>query len=272
MSDETEIEAGSWQQEAGLDGDANFEKFESVSDLAKSYSEAQGMISRSVRFPTEDASDERRNEFRERILAADDSFMLRPEGYASAPETADAYKFDAVDGANIDPETEGAFKAVAHGLGLNEKQASGVHDWLSSNIAEANTDTSKINDAGMSELKGQWGNATDEKLAEAKNTVAILADKIPDLPNMLDNLAGIGHDATGIKLMSAIADMLGEAKQVPATHRSQLTPTDASYQMADLREKSGHLTEGDAGYGEYRSKMRALGKAGGKAMYDMTYE
>ena len=272
MSDEAEIEAGSWQQEAGLDGDANFEKFESVSDLAKSYSEAQGMISRSVRFPTEDASPERVSEFRERILAADDSFMLRPEGYASAPETADSYKFDAVDGANIDPETEGAFKAVAHGLGLNEKQASGVHDWLSSNIAEANTDTTKINDAGMAELKGQWGNATDEKLAEAKNTVAILADKIPDLPNMLDNLAGIGHDATGIKLMSMVAEMLGEAGAVPSTHRSQLSPEDASNQLVELREKYAGIEEGHPSWETYRGKELALRKAGGRMMNYNQYE
>jgi len=78
---DTDAPETTWRHEAGLDGDANFEKFESVADLAKSYTEATSMIGNSVRFRSEDAGDEARADFNQKML---------DRGYYTAPNQDDA--------------------------------------------------------------------------------------------------------------------------------------------------------------------------------------
>jgi len=254
----------SWQQEAGLAADKNFEKFSTVGDLAKSYTEAQGMISRSVRFPTEDASEERVTEFQDKILAHDDGLMRVPEGYITPPVDANGYTFEQVEGANIDADTEGAFKSVANTLGLTQAQANGVHQWLGGNIADSQNSAREANERGMADLKGQWGQATEQKLSQAENIVVTLADDIPGLTSMLDGLAATGHDAVGIALMSKVAEMMGEAGASPATHRTLLSPEDADAQLLDLNNKYEGLQQGDLGWQAYQDKKMQLYRAGGK--------
>lgn len=264
-----EVEASPWQETFGIAGNPSFDKFDSPEALAKSYSELEKSMSHRVAMPTEDASDERIQAFREKVLAADDNLMLRPDGYTPPPAEAGAYEFEEVEGANVPGEDVGAFKAVAHELGLTNAQASGVHKFLASNIAESQSGINEMNNKGMSELQGQWGQATKHKMEQARNTVALLGDRVPGLSNMLDSLANIGHDATGIRLMDAITEMMGEAGAVQPTHRSQLTPEEASHQLFELREKYGHLEEGSIGWEQYRAKEVALRKAGGRLSVQM---
>lgn len=259
-----ELDATDWRTDAGVAGDPNFEKFENVGSLAKSYGELQKAYSKAARFPTEDASDERRAEFRDKVLAADDRLMVKPDDFAAPPPDPSGYEFEKVEGANIDAETQGAFKALAHELGLNTNQANGLHQWLGGNIASEQGEAATANTNGMAELKGQWGQATEAKMQAAQNTVALLEDRVPGLGTMLDGLAAKGQDAIGIRLMDAVTEMMGEAGAVPSTHRSQLTPEEASQQLLELREKFSHLDEGSPGWSQYRTKELQLRKAGGR--------
>jgi len=267
MSDEPEvIEETSWQHDAGVEGDATFERFGEVSDLTNSYTELRKSYSRSAQFPTEDASDERRTEFRGRVLENDESLMVRPDGYEPAPENADLYIFDDVEGASITPETIASFKAAAHGLHLSPLQAQGVHQYLAKGVASEQTAMTEANEKGMAELKGLYGNALEEKITIAENAVAHLADRVPGVEDMFNSLAAIGQDATGIKLAIAMSEMMGEAGAVQSTHRTKLSPNEASDNLLDLDDKFAGLSEGDRGWDAYQDKRMKLYRAGARTV------
>ncbi len=258
----TEVERGTWQEEAGVAGDATFERFGQVADLANSYSDLRKSFSRAASFPGVDASDEARTEFQNRVLEHDDSLMVRPDGYAPAPESADAYTFEVVDGANIDPETEAAFKAAAHAVGMSPAQAAGTHKFLADNVAKNQAAMAEANDAGMRELKGLYGNALDEKIEIAQNAIANMGDRVSGVDDMFRALASIGHDATGIKMAIVMSEMMGEAGHVPATHRTQVTPDEATDNLFELDNKYAHLSEGERGWDQYQAKRMQYYKAG----------
>ncbi len=258
----TEVERGTWQEEAGVAGDATFERFGQVADLASSYTDLRKSFSRAASFPGVDASDEVRADFQGRVLEHDDSLMVRPDGYAPAPESADAYSFEAVDGANIDPETEAEFKVAAHALGMSPAQAAGTHKLLAENVAKNQAAVAEANEAGMRELKGLYGNALDEKIAIAKNAMANMSDRVSGVNEMFEALASIGHDATGIKMAIAMSELMGEAGHVPATHRTQLTPDEATDNLFELDNKYAHLSEGERGWDQYQEKRMQYYKAG----------
>ena len=263
VTPDVEIEAPDWREEAGIADNPTFEKFQDVGALAKSYSELEKSFRSAVRMPTEDASDERRAEFREKVLAADDTLMVKPEGYTSPPADAGGYQLDEIEGANLNPDDIGEFKAIAHELGLTTAQASGIHNWLGNNIANDSRNQMEQAQNGLQELKSMWGQAAEQKASAIKNAVAQLSERVPGLQEFLQsNATGVNYK-TSMLLMDAVTEMLGEAGVVIPTHRSQLTPEEASQQLLDLRDKYGHLEEGDQGWEAYRQKEIALRKAGG---------
>ena len=165
-----EVEEQSWQQSAGIEN-PRFNDFKSVGDLAKSYTELERLQTNHVRFPSEDAGEEDIAKFNSKML---------DRGYHKAPTDPDAqrdilklmgmpsepqgYQFEEIDGFDSDPEAEGAFKAVAHEAGLTADQAKTIHNWLGSNIASDVQSATQRSEAGIAELKGEWGQAFDQKL------------------------------------------------------------------------------------------------------------
>ena len=263
MTDELEVvDEQSWQEAAGLAGDPNFEKFETVQDLGKSYKEMQNLVSRSVRLPTEDASPEAREKFFEKLTSID-GVMRTPEGYRPPPEAPEGYEFERPEN-GMPPEVEGGLKAAAHKAGLTADQAAVMYEWMNTTVGAEAEEIKASNERGMEQLRGLWGQATEQRMQRAKAATQRLIEDNPELEDMVDKVHQIGHDATMIQVFDRVAEMLGEAGVTPATPRSMLTPEDASIQLAELIEHHGHLQEGDRGYDAFVQKRNNLYKAGGR--------
>ena len=248
-STDTDAHETSWRHEAGLDGDANFEKFESVADLAKSYTEATSMIGNSVRFPSEEAGEEDVSAFNQKML--DRGYYAAPDQdnaenvrgiqqLLGLPQEAKGYEFSEVDGYTADPESEGAFKAKAHELGLTAKQADGIHSWLGAGIANDSTAMLEQQTAAMAELKGEWGQAFDHKMAANKNTAAMLEERVPGISGYLDSMAENGYDANMIRLMDAVTEMMGESGATPSQPRETMTKSEAMSRVTEAQSNPDH--------------------------------
>jgi len=225
----------SWQETAGLSGNASFEKFNSVADLAKSYSSLEAYNSRSVQIPTDDASDEVKSAFMAKLTSID-GVMATPENY-SVPDAADKYTFSDVEGFTGD-ESVGALKAEALKLGMTQDQANGIHSWLASNIVDNQKETNIATHTGMAELKGIWGAAYEQKIQQSENTISTLAQKIPGIANA-------DRTPEFIKLMDLVGDMLGESGSVQQDPRTQMTPDEARQRISEIESNSKHPAHPD---------------------------
>ena len=260
MENEIENEATDWREEAGIAGDPKFEKFQSPADLAKSYAELESMMGRSVRMPTDDASEEQWEQFYSKFENTK-GLMRTPEGYEAPPSEPGMYEFENPDGFEAD-ESVGEFKKVAHEAGLTRAQAAKIHGWLANNVVEDQGKIEEITQAEMRELKGEWGQAYDHKMQAARQTAHTLSEKVPGLGEFFDSMADNGMDAKFIRLMDVVGEALGESGAMKSDPRTTMTKQEAIDRITDIRNNPDHPAnnEFDPKYEDARKQMMNLYK------------
>jgi hypothetical protein len=245
-----EVEAPSWQEEAGVLGDPTAEKYETVGDLFKAYKEASSMIGSSIRFPTDEAGEEDIASFNNKMAE---------RGYYRAPDQDDAentrniqrmlglpneptgYQFNEVDGYEGDAESEGAFRALSHELGLTQAQAAGVHNWLASNIADSSGEMMQSNEEAMRSLQGEWGQTFNMKMQQARNAAHMLEERIPGISSYFDDQALEGNDVNMIRLMDAFAEAMGETgAMLPPAGYEGMSPQEAQQRIDEAQQNPDH--------------------------------
>jgi len=142
-------------------GDAKtLETFKSPEDFIKSYDEAQGMIRNSIRIPTEDASDEVKNAFYEKLTAIDGVVRMPTDDASKAsfnsmmgvPEKADGYRFSDIDGYQGDAQADLNLGTLAHSLGLSNEQANGLREHLIKNDMTSSKASAESVQKGLDDL------------------------------------------------------------------------------------------------------------------------
>ena len=104
--------------------------FKDINALAKSYVSAQRMLGNSIRIPGEDASDEARKAFYDKIstlpniIKFDENDPTSVFNRLGRPETVDGYKLETA--ASIDPTITSTFLQEAHKAGLTNRQVNTV--------------------------------------------------------------------------------------------------------------------------------------------------
>jgi len=205
--------------------------------------------------PTEDASDDAREEFMGR-LSGIEGVMRTPENYTIAPENAEAYQFDTVEGFTGD-ESIGELKVEALRLGMTQDQANGMHKWLAENIVANSVATESQNEMGMAELKGIWGQAFPHKMQGIENTIHTLSQKIPSLKDA-------SRTPEFVQLMDLVGGMLGEAGVIKQDPRQAMTPAEARQRIDEIRSNPDHpansANSNDMGYEKARGPFLELYK------------
>ena len=262
-----------WKETAGLKGNPQFDKFESVEDLAKSYSELESYRGNSIRIPSSEAGEEQMQEFTDKLLNVPGVMRIPAEDDTSAwdnvyqqlgrPSAPDGYKLSEIEGFAGDPEAEGAFRQLAHESGLTAAQADAIHSWLGTNIAETEKQAAIANEEAMGRLKGEWGQAFDHKVQQATNAARMMADKVPGISEYFDSMAEKGYDASMIRLMDFVAGLMGESGAVPPASSNAITPSEAKEKLNDIRNNPDHPAnnELDPGHEDARKQVIALYKA-----------
>jgi len=160
-----------------LQGDENLAKFNSIADLAKSYKEMSAFQGRSIRIPGEDAGEEARQEFINKLVNNAPELMVKPdftnpeqadEFYATLGVPDDYSKYENPEDAELDPEVEGQLREVLHTAKLTPAQYQKVVKQLSDMNREAIENNNQLRKTDMESLSGKWGNALEQRMEAAK--------------------------------------------------------------------------------------------------------
>jgi hypothetical protein len=252
---ETQEAPADWKAEAGIAGNPAYDKFQTLSDFAKSHAELESFRGNSIRIPSEDAGEEQIKEFTEKLMKVPGVMRMPGEDDAEGwnniyqqmgrPSAPDGYQFDEVPGFAGDPESEGAFRQLAHEHGLTAKQANAVYGWLAGNIAEEDTAAGQQSEEAMGRLKGEWGQAFDHKLQSAQAAAAQLEKQVPGISEYFDGMAEKGYDANMIRLMDVVAGLMGESGAIQTSPRTGMTPDEARARISDIRNNPDHPANND---------------------------
>ncbi len=210
-----------------IKGSEALANFEDVSALAQGFIEAKTYQGSSIRIPGEDAGDEDRKIFNEKMLEKMPTLMYKPdfenpeqsqEFYRTLgmPETADKYTFPEIEppeGVELQTEKLEGFREIAHKHGLTAAQFKGIMaDVVTGDIATAQADIESIA-ANMTAIKEKFGEAfkdnmgkintlltrtgAPESLIEAAGNGMVNLETIDWLYQMGKQMGGEGFDFKG---------------------------------------------------------------------------
>lgn len=206
-------------------------KFKDLNSLGKSYVELQKMIGKDkVVIPGDDASDEEKAKFYEKLGRPDDLTAY------TAPESDDI-----PDDIKIRPESEEQFRQKAFELGLTNKQFQELYALQQNlNLNQYNQmkeDFEKLSQNTETALRQEWGSAYSKKVDGAQQVINSFF-KNKGIHKAFDTLSS---DKGFVMAMAEIADKLGE-DVIAGTGRTAMTPTEARSEYNKmLMDKDGPL-------------------------------
>jgi len=217
LSGDTNTPTQNTDWKASLSDEIRNEKsLENISDiesLAKSFVHAQKLVGADkIPVPNKFATDEDWNKVYEKL---------------GRPKSADEYKFNLPEDKTVDEAALKGFADQAHKLGLLPGQADGVvkfyNDMIGAELADANSIAVAAREKATSELKTEWGQAYDQKIAAANNVVrSVLPDGFMSM-NMEDGTK-LGDNPVVIKAFAMLAEKMGEDKIISSDGPIMMTP------------------------------------------------
>jgi len=217
LSGDTNTPTQNTDWKASLSDEIRNEKsLENISDiesLAKSFVHAQKLVGADkIPVPNKFATDEDWNKVYEKL---------------GRPKSADEYKFNLPEDKTVDEAALKGFADQAHKLGLLPGQADGVvkfyNDMIGAELSNANSIATAAREKATTELKTEWGQAYDQKIAAANNVVrSVLPDGFMSM-NMEDGTK-LGDNPVVIKAFAMLAEKMGEDKIVSSDGPMMMTP------------------------------------------------
>lgn len=238
MSEEATQEAGSQEVAAAsaapvgffdslpedLRAEPSLRNFTDPVSLAKSYVHAQRMIGADkIPLPGKSATDEEWRQVYRRL---------------GAPEDAKAY--DIKLGANVmgDNEIE-AFRAAALEAGLNNRQAGRIAQFIEASVNQAReaqgSSADSVRQEGEQELRQEWGQAFDQKIALANRaaTTFLGSTELLDTIELSDGRLLGDHPAI-VKMFANLAAEIGEDRLLGESTELVMTPADAKQKIGEI--------------------------------------
>ena len=220
-----------------------------VNTLAKAYTDAQSYIGRSIRIPGDDAGDEVWSDFTAKLtnvpgiarVPTEDSSDEDWSAFYSRmgrPETPDAYNIKRQEGLEWS-DAEDALLSKLHEIGLNNRQASDLVNWMNEGVTEVNQDQERSRDAALAQLKDDWGQAFDSKISDAKAALNHFGDA--QLMAELD-ASGLGNNVALIKAFAEIGKGFSEDPAMSTGDRRAMavTPAEARMQIDEILANPTH--------------------------------
>ena len=227
LSGDTNTPTQNTDWKASLSDEIRNEKsLENISDiesLAKGYVHAQRLVGADkIPVPNKFATEEDWNKVYEKL---------------GRPKSADEYKFNLPEDKTVDEAALKNFAQQAHKLGLLPGQADGVvkfyNDMIGQELSAANSIAEAARNKATTELKTEWGQAYDQKLAAANNVVASVFPQGFMSMNMEDGTK-IGDNPAVIKAFAMLAERMGEDKIVQGDGPIMQTPKQIDKEINSL--------------------------------------
>lgn len=227
---------------------SNINNFKDVNDLAKSYVNVQKMVGNSVRVPSQDSSEEMREEFFNKIKDVDGILVKGSDDFYTKlgrPESHDGYellKDEDLGALEHYPEIVSeidSFKKEAFDLGLSKEQASTL---VNNRIMEFQQKQEALNSSMQSseqELRSMWGQDFDNRLNAAKQVAGIYSEKYGESMTQLIN-SPVGNNPAFLNMLVELGSVYKEAGHQGANKLTfGTTPSDAMNKISELRADPG---------------------------------
>lgn len=263
-----------------LKNDPALSSIKDINSLAKGYTSAQRMLGGRIPIPSDDASDEVKNEFFQKLTNIKGVTRL-PEDLndpkaveqlndiynkLGRPAAADRYELpipeNLIKSQVVSEDFIRTIKDIAHKEGLNQKQLAALADpYIKNTEAVFNfMETQKKNTDAF--LRKTWGNAFEEKAADFTNTLNKFAEKYPDAVAELKG-GYAGNNPVVIMALSELGRTYRENGTISpqaGLHNTGRTPEEALQQIADIRgnPKHAYMNDSDPGHDLAVKKMAEL--------------
>ncbi len=199
---------GSWLDDLpdDLKGDQSLTQFKSKEDLARSYIATKGLVGRKRAMPADNASESEWESY-----YADIGRPAEAGGYELAPPAEFPKEL-------YSEELEQNYRTLAHQVGLTPKQAKVIYDgYLKANqemiagmVAAETAAKAKVNQ----ELKQEWGDQYDEKLANANLVIQAVGGKDTIVAKSLADKDPIWNHPALARFLAAIGEQMRESEFV----------------------------------------------------------
>lgn len=160
------------------------------------------------------------------------------------PDAADMYEFETGE-AQLDQDFVSNFREVAHKAGLSNRQAQELVGWYTSMTDDASPEAQQVNidaarDTATAELRQEYGNAFDDRIALGDNYIAEFGvDGLDDL-HLDDGTPLLNHPAfikTVINAAQYIQSNVSEDKLIGDKGSQAMTPAEADQKIQELMRK-----------------------------------
>lgn len=231
--------------------------------LVKSYVESQKMIGNSIRLPGPDAKPEDWKKVYQRL---------------GAPESPDKYQIAVPKEVGWDEESLGAYRHLAHDLGLTQTQAAKMVEFLGEREQNKTLEYTKTLGEGLKGLQQEWGANYPRKMAFAKRAIQDPAvwqalnfkrEDAAALFNLFDGpVSGkLGDHPVMIKFFSALGEMMAEDGIISSEVSGMAGPSGAEEEIKKIMGDPKHAlwNASDPGHKDAVEKWTKLHElAGGR--------
>lgn len=152
-------------------------RFNDVGDLAKSYVELRSLQGRSIKIPSDDAGEQDRKEFLEKLINHAPQLMLKPD-FAEGEQAQAFYRtlgrpekpegYQRPEGVDLNPDVEAELRQVLFDIGVSDKQFQKAMQAFAQREAQAKEAQASQIDQDTQALKGKWGVTFAERLKAAE--------------------------------------------------------------------------------------------------------
>ena len=212
-------------------------RFDSMEALLSGFVETKSLVGQSIRVPPEEAGDEARSQFIDKLVRNAPELMLKPdwenpeqnaEFWRTLGTPEDAEGYENPEGVEVDEEVEKQLRSVLHSANLTPAQYQTTVKQLSEMHQQATQQAQSKHEEEMNSLYDKWGMTKKDRLAAAKK---VSEEFFGDVP--FDKLSA--KVVEGLYAMSV--SLKGKGAQVahqPQATSETLTPAEALERAAEI--------------------------------------
>jgi len=245
--------------------DPSLKDFTSLDGLAKSYVNQKQMLGGSIRRPGPDAPAEDVAKFNQNAIEMGTGLVAMPDldnadavrdfhKQMGLPEDASGYdrpeKWE-----GMSDEGYGALTKIAHEVGMSKDQFTMMTNAIAGQDNTAHDAANLSHNSAMDTLKGEWGNAYDQKRNKAANAVKQLGGSESEVAAILDGSAG----AEALRRYDKISESFSEGGSLVSQEAmvTENTPNELRAQMEEMQRSMADMDASDPRYEPMRQKWMA---------------
>lgn len=225
-----------------LKQDPSLKDFKGVDSLAKSYTELVKYQGNSIRIPGEDASEEARSKFFEKLQSVEGVVRIDENNLDSVydrlgrPENVNSYKIPELEGINFDDSALSEFKNLAFSKGFNNDQLSSMLEFYAQDKIQEAQNHNALIEQSQKHLQQAWGNDYNNRIHGVSEVIKMHADGYSE-----DQVKAMQTDLSKYPaVIQALSDYYGTLKEKGSLKGSSsiqygMTPQEARERIAEIR-------------------------------------